>query len=221
MSLDYSDFPVPRSVAEAAWLDLREKILEGELVPGTPLLLKEQADRLGISIMPVREALKRLQQEGLVLQLPQRGATVAPISAEEMEDTYLTRIALESLAVKQASQRITEANHKHLSEILDSFVNEYARGNVRAGREYHRRFHMDLYRVANSKTLNRLIPPLLDNSERYRLLTIQTRGSLAERAAEHQRILDACMRHDGEEAARLLQEHLGRTMRLVKGVDTD
>lgn len=206
----------PRSLADLAWVELRRAILQGELQPGEPLPLKTQAERLGMSIMPVREAIRRLAHEGLVEQQPQRGAVVAPVSVAALEDMYSIRIALESLAVRRAAENMTERDYRRLTDILDEFVAAYRRGDVAQSRELHRSFHLGLYRLAGSQWLDRLVPPLLDNSERYRGLSIPLRGSPEERRAEHQAILEACRRRDGELAARLLAAHLERTVELVK-----
>lgn len=207
---------LPRSLAELAWLALREDILTGQLAPGTPLRLRELAHRLGMSVIPVREALHRLHQEGLVTREAQKGAVVAPLSVQDMEDLYRVRIELEGLAIQLACQRFTEEHHRRLSRLLDEFVEAYETGQVRLGRELHRRFHLELYALAGSPTLDRLIPPLLDAAERYRVLSVADRGNPRQRRQEHQRILDACLRGDGLRARKELAEHLSRTVEVVR-----
>ena len=207
---------LPRSLAEIAWIETREQILTGRLAPGAPISLKEHADRLGLSVMPVREALQRLHQEGLVVHEPQRGAIVAPLSVDHMEDIYRVRIALEGLAIELACERFGQEQHEAFSRTLDRFIEAYESGDLRAGRELHRRFHVDLYALAGSPALNRLIPPLLDGSERYRVLSVGVRGSAAERRREHREILDACLLKDVRAARQLLTEHLARTVALVR-----
>ncbi len=200
-----------RSLADIAWLEIREQILTGQLGPGAPVGLKDQAERLGISIMPIRDAVKRLQHEGLVVHVPQREAFVAPLSLENMDDIYRTRNALESLAIDLACQHFTDAHYDALSRVLDEFASAYEKGDARAGREWHRRFHVDLYALGGSPTLNRLIPPLIDATERYRVLSQMLRGSVRQRREEHQAMLDACRVRDARKARTLLTEHLQRT----------
>jgi DNA-binding GntR family transcriptional regulator len=207
---------LPRSLAELAWLALREEILTGQLAPGTPLRLREISRRLGMSVIPVREAVHRLHQEGLVAREAQKGAFVAPVSVADMEDLYRVRIELEGLAIQLACHRFTPEHHRHLSGLLDAFVEAYETGQVRLGRELHRQFHLDLYRLAGSPTLDRLIPPLLDAAERYRVLSVADRGDPRQRRQEHQRILDACLAGDGNRARRELAEHLARTVEVVR-----
>lgn len=206
----------PRSFADLAWQELRDEILSGKLAPGTPLLLKETAEQLGMSIMPVREAIRRLHHEGFLDQEPQRGATVSPVSLEDLEDLYDTRIALEVPAVRKACDHITREDYESLTKILNRFVDAYDAGNVREGRDLHREFHLGLYRVSGSRWLMKLIPPLLDHSERYRGLSLKNRGTLEDRRQEHQVFLDACMRGKKDEAGELLAAHLKETVRLVR-----
>jgi DNA-binding GntR family transcriptional regulator len=207
---------LPRSLAELAWMALREEILTGRLAPGTPLRLRDLAARLGMSVIPVREALHRLHQEGLVSREAQKGAVVAPVSVQDMEDLYRVRIELEGLAIQLACEHFTADHHRRLSGILDAFVAAYEAGQVREGRELHRRFHLELYALAGSPTLDRLIPPLLDAAERYRVMSVADRGDPRQRRNEHQRILDACLSRDGARARRELAEHLTRTVEVVR-----
>lgn len=204
------------SLADVAWIEIREQILNGQLAPGETVGLKEQADRLGISIMPVRDAVKRLQHEGLVVQIQQREAYVAPLSLKDMEDVYSIRAALESLAIERACRHFNQENFERLSRILDQFSSAYENGDVRSGREYHRRFHLELYALAESPTLDRLIPPLIDATERYRAFSQSLRGSVRQRREEHQSLLQVCLSGDAESARTQLASHLMRTVEDVR-----
>jgi DNA-binding GntR family transcriptional regulator len=208
--------PKVRSLADVAWLEIREQILTGELPPGAPVGLKEQAARLGVSIMPIRDAVKRLQHEGLVVQVPQREAYVAPLSLADMEDVYRVRLALEPMAVEEAARRFSEDDYRRLDAVLDEMVRAYESGEARAGRELHRQFHLELYARAESPLLNRLIPPLLDATERYRVLGTPFRGTPRERGQEHREILQVCVQRDAARARAVLAEHLRRTVADVR-----
>jgi DNA-binding GntR family transcriptional regulator len=196
--------------------EIRERILTGALPPGTAIGLKRQAQELGMSIMPVREALQQLSQEGLVHYEPQRGAVVAPLSLRRMEDLYRVRIELEGLAVELACRHFTDEDYRRLSRLLDDFVAAYQSGDTRRGRELHLGFHAALYALARSPALDRLIPPLLDEGERYRVFTVGVRGTVAERRNEHQEILDAMAAHDEAAARERLTRHLARTVALAR-----
>ncbi len=208
--------PRVRSLADVAWLEIREQILTGQLPPGAAVGLKEQADLLGLSIMPVRDAVNRLKHEGLIVQIPQREAYVAQLSLEDMEDIYSVRAAIEAIAVERACRTFSRAHYDGLLHTLDEFMDAYESGDARGGREMHRRFHLDLYAIAESPTLDRLIPPLIDATERYRTMSQSLRGSVKQRRAEHQAILDACLAHDAGRARDMLVEHLQRTVADVR-----
>ncbi|MER3409750.1 MAG: GntR family transcriptional regulator, partial [Thermoleophilia bacterium] len=94
-------------MAEAAVSELQEAIFSGELPAGAPLRLEELADRLGMSISPIREAVRQLEALGLAVHVPHRGARVAELAIDDLHDTYEARLALEALAVHRAAHRFT------------------------------------------------------------------------------------------------------------------
>jgi DNA-binding GntR family transcriptional regulator len=208
----------PRSTrAEDAFAVLRDDIVTGALRPGTPLRLEELARQLEMSHMPIREAIRRLEGLGLAEHVPHRGARVSELSVQDLHDTYEARIALESVAVGRAADRFTE-DHAHTAEAyLREHLAAYEAGDVRRGRAAHGAFHFTLYEAADSRWLVRLIRPLWENSERYRIASLhgRTRRSIEERAVEHRRILSACRRRQPRAAARELHQHLALTANLV------
>ncbi|MCL6443118.1 MAG: GntR family transcriptional regulator [Alicyclobacillus sp.] len=212
----HKSIKLPDSLADVAWKHIREDILSGVLRPGETITIKEQAARLGISIMPVREAIKRLQHEGLVWQEPRKEPIVAPLSISDMEDIYRVRIALEGLAVELACESIDESGYRELCDVLDRFESAYEMGDVRLGREMHRCFHLGFVKLSNSTVLHRLVPSLIDASERYRELSVRGRGPVRQRRLEHQRILDACYAKDKNLAKNLLMNHLLTTVEIVR-----
>lgn len=205
-----------RTLVDVAVRELRELILSGELKPGAQLILTELAKRLSMSVMPVREAIGRLQGEGLVDQIPHRGARVSPISTGDLEDLYAVRITLETLAVRAAAAGFTEADYERLAKILENYLLAYEVGDEVRGREMHTLFHLGIYELSGSPWLMRTIPPLWDAADRYRRLSVALRGTLRERYNEHQRILECCRRKDPDGASAALEEHLRKTMMVVK-----
>lgn len=205
-----------RTLVDVAARDLRESILSGELPPGTPLILTEVAGNLAMSVMPVREAIRRLQVEGLVDQVPHRGARVSPVSIQDLEDLYSVRMTLEAMATRQAASRFGEDDYERLSGVLDEYLAAYRRGDEARGREMHAAFHLGLYEVAGSRWLMRTITPIWEAAERYQRLSIKLRGTLEERHAEHRQILEHCRNRDTEAAGAALEEHLRRTMSIVR-----
>jgi DNA-binding GntR family transcriptional regulator len=205
----------PPTLAEHVTEQLRDAIIQGDLKPGEPLLLAELAKRLDVSIMPVREALKKLQSEGLVEQPPQKEARVTMLSLVDLDDTYAARILLETRVIRRSAAVFTEDNYLQLSSILERYEAAYEAGNDAEGRRLHKAFHFGMYAVGGSSWLLRLISMLWDNSERYRRLTLTQRGTVHDRRREHNAILDACRQNNPELAASHLEHHLRRTAELV------
>jgi DNA-binding GntR family transcriptional regulator len=205
----------PRTLAERALSDLQEAILSGELPPGTPLRLEKLARSLDMSPMPVREAVRQLESLGLAEHVPHRGARVSRLTADDLRDTYEARLALETLAVRHAAELFSEDHARNARRRIDEHVVAYRRGDFRRGREAHAAFHLGLYAASGSSWLPRLIRPLWENSERYRIASLHAHGSLERRRREHQRIVDACAAHDPDGAEDALRAHLVLTANVV------
>jgi DNA-binding GntR family transcriptional regulator len=203
------------TMAETALGELREAILSGELEPGAPLRLEELAGQLGMSISPVREAVRQLEGLGLAVHRPHRGAWVSPIAIEDLHDAYEVRLALETCAVARAAERFTVEDAVRAQAHLDDYAAAHGLGKAREARSAHAAFHFSLYEASGSEWLVRLIRPAWENCERYRSMSLPARGTVTERQREHERILAACLRHDADGAARELRHHLALTANLV------
>jgi DNA-binding GntR family transcriptional regulator len=202
------------TMAEAALAELQESILSGELAPGAPLRLEELAERLGMSISPVREAVRRLETLGLAVHVPHRGARVAELALDDLHDTYEVRLVLETLAVSKAAESFTESDAALARDHLDEYGRAREHDDAREARVAHTAFHFVLYEASGSEWLVRLIRPAWENCERYRSLSLHDL-IWVDRQREHERILDACVRHEPGEAALELRRHLTVTANLV------
>src|SRR6266540_7254798 len=178
-----------RTLAEHAAAELHQLILSGELPSGTPLRLVELADRLRMSQMPVREGLRRLEALGLVEVIPHRGAWVRETSMDDLTDTHQTRLALESLAVRAAAARFTEADAVRAATALAEHVRLSKIGDIVAARSAHTEFHFAIYGASGSRWLCRAIEPVWQNSERYRFASPRNQAKIALTRQEHQAIL--------------------------------
>ncbi|GAB3436890.1 GntR family transcriptional regulator [Phycicoccus ginsengisoli] len=214
--------PGRRTLAETAAVELHRLILSGELQAGEPLRLADLADRLQMSHMPIREALRRLDALGLVEMTPHKGTRVRPLSHEDFLDTYSTRLALESLAIRQAANRCTDDDLAIADAALALHEQRLERGDMIEARAAHTRFHFTLYQASGSRWLPRAIEPVWQNSERYRFATPSDPARRAESHEEHQRMLDACRQHDAHTAAAALRCHLeGAASRILRSLDGD
>jgi DNA-binding GntR family transcriptional regulator len=200
-----------RTLAEKAFAALHAGIVTGGLTPGQRLRIEELAELLEMSPMPIREALRRLDSVGLVEHVPHRGARVAELSVDDLREVYEARLALEPLAVNHAAERFTDEDAELAGACLARLRETYGSDDVREAWSAHTDFHFALYRAAGSRWLLRLITPLWESSERYRIASLPMQRGLDERRREHERILDACVRHDSELAALELHNHLALT----------
>src|SRR5437879_8160696 len=128
-------------MAEAALAELQDSILSGELPPGSPLRLEELAARLGMSISPVREAVRRLESLGLAVHVPHRGARVSDLALDDLRDTYEVRLVLEPLAVRRAAGRFTSEDESAAHVHLVAYAQARERNEPRAARAAHAAFH--------------------------------------------------------------------------------
>jgi DNA-binding GntR family transcriptional regulator len=201
-------------MAEAALLELRDSILSGDLAPGAPLRLEELAERLGMSISPVREAVRQLETLGLAVHVPHRGARVSELALDDLRDTYEVRLVLEPLAVRRAAGRFSGEHAAAAWTHLAAYAEARGLSEPRAARAAHTAFHFTLYGASGSEWLLRLIRPAWENCERYRAISLQRR-SVPEVRREHERILEACVSHEPDRAAAELTRHLAATANLV------
>jgi DNA-binding GntR family transcriptional regulator len=225
--------PVPPAVGEEpldggastrhAYEQLRSKILLGELAPGATFSQVQLAGELGVSRTPLREAVRLLQNEGLLHSEPKRRVRVSPVTTEDFEDLYAMRIVLDSLAVRLTVPSLSDAE---LADIRLGYLEATAaaaQGDVAGYREPHRRFHFGLYAHAGPRLL-RQVQDLWDHAERYRGLHARYGGDPAMLARlvqrDHAAILEAAEGRDPALAARRQAEHLARTA-LMTLVHTD
>src|SRR5581483_2944772 len=137
-----------RTMAEYALEQLRESIIMGELTPGTPLRLDELARSLGMSISPIREAVRQLEALGLAKHVPHQGARVLDFDVDELRDLFQVRLALESLAVRRAAERFGDAETDAARAQLERFDAAVADDDVREAMRAHTDFHFTLYEAS-------------------------------------------------------------------------
>lgn len=187
------------SLADQAYDRFRDALREGGLTPGQRVLETEIAERFGMSRTPVREAIRRLQAEGLVAQLPGRGLCVAQYDHAEVDELYVMREALEGTAARLAAQN---AGRPDIT-LLQRLVEEEAALPSEAAAEHNRRFHRALHQAAHNRYLLRSLSALSDALLLLGPTTLELPGRAAAARAEHARIVAAIAARDeaGAEAA--------------------
>jgi DNA-binding GntR family transcriptional regulator len=200
---------------------LRRSILEGDMRPGLITSQMELTRDLGVGRTPLREALRMLQHEGLVVARPNRRIQVAPLSAQDAEELYVMRIALESVAIRLTVPQLDEMDIAELEGAMAQ-MDRLAEAGVVPMDKPHRAFHDRLVSGAGERPAA-LIRELSDHAERYRLYYGATApGGYERRRAEHRTILEAAAAGDADAAAEALALHYVRTAQLIfAAVDPD
>ena len=204
-----SDFSVDMNeylpLRDVVFNTLRQAILKGELKPGERLLEIALAERLGVSRTPVREAMRKLEQEGLVVMIPRRGAQVASITEKDLNDVLEVRIALENVAIEKACKLITEEELGRLWVAAKEFEKTKAEGNLA---EADVAFHEIIYQASDNKRLNQVLNNLREQMYRYRVEYLkeeQTRNLLV---SEHEELVKAIREGDVQKAQDISFHHL-------------
>ena len=201
-----------QSLEEMVFLRLEEQILSGELAHGTALGEIALAKKLGVSRTPVRSALHRLSEEGLVEILPNRGASVIGINVQDLIDIYKIRERLDGLASFLAATRITADELKKLKETVE--LNEFymEKNDTEHIKELDTEFHSRIYKASGSRFLSRTLSELHRKIESYRKRSLAVPGRLQKYENEHRKILEAIERGDSEMADKLTSLHVQRAL---------
>ncbi len=191
-----------------AYEQLENAILTGELKPRERLVESDLGARLGMSRTPVREALRRLEERGLVRILPHRGAVVSDISPREVENIYAVRIYLETQASRLACERIGWDEIQQAETMQAGYEAETARNEIRSLMRANDRFHDAIYMAAENPCLFELIQQLRRQVHAVRFYAWAQPERITRSLAEHQQMLAVLRERDGECLAKLTQEHL-------------
>lgn len=197
-------------LSERVTNSIRSLILSGELQPGSRIGQEQLAERFGTSRIPVREALKRLESDGLVSLVPNSGAWVAKVDIAECIEIYKIRERLEPLALSEAVKRMTDEHIEELAQLVEKM--EQA-ADTEEFLRLDRAFHMASYRPAQMKQLVAMVERFWNTTQHYRRAFTTLVGSQGSWVihAEHRLMIDALRRRDAEGSAHILFEHIRRT----------
>ena len=203
--------PAPdRSLAEAVAAHLRGGIQDGTYPPGARLVERSLAATLGISHIPVREALARLDEEGLVVRLPRRGARVAQLSDESLAEISSLRVVLEGFVVRRVQERWTAAQRRELERLVDRMVAAARRGDVAAVSDIDRRFHERLWRIADHSILLEVSAGMRGRIVRFLRAANEALppDELVRHARGHRELLEVIASGDPDAAAEAMRVHI-------------
>ena len=187
---------------------LRQAILKGELEPGERLMEIQLAERLGVSRTPIREAIRKLELEGLVLMIPRKGAEVAKISEKSLRDVLELRRSLEELAIELACQRMTEEEIDELEDAQRAFRKAVDSKDVMLMAETDEKYHEIIYQGTKNSRLVQILNNLREQMYRYRLEYIKDADKRQILLIEHDNILKAVRNRKVAEAKAAMREHI-------------
>lgn len=193
---------------EVVFNTLRKAILKGELKPGERLMEIALADRLGVSRTPVREAMRKLELEGLVVMIPRRGAQVANITEKDLNDVLEVRIALENLSIENACARMTEEQLAQLLDAARAFEKTMAEGNLVKLAEADVAFHEVIYQASDNRRLNQVLNNLREQIYRYRVEYLKDEETRNLLVKEHEELYEAIRARDAVLAQEISFRHI-------------
>lgn len=199
---------VPISLKEKAYAEIRRRILSGELSVEAPLSEYQLADELGLSRTPVREAVKRLEREGLLQSIPNRGTFVAELTARDISEIYQVREQLEGFSARIAAERMSEENIKKLEEEINLLNTLASEGQLIKVVDSDIRLHKLILASTQNSRLIELLGTLDDQMHRVRARFPLSSAWLDTTLAEHADIVNAIKARNGDEAEKAMKAHL-------------
>ena len=197
-----------KPLRDVVFENLRTAILEGNLKAGQRLMEVQLAEQLGVSRTPIREAIRKLELEGLVVMLPRKGAYVANMSFKDLIDVLEIRATLEGLAASLAARRRNDEDIVRLEKVAKEFEEGVRNADVDTLLKKDVEFHENIFLMANNKKLYHLITTLWEQVHRFRVMYVSNYDASLSLVDEHKRILEAIKNGDCEQAKQYATEHI-------------
>ena len=222
---DYNELPAGMSMTEeqqsmplrdAVFVTLRKAILTGRLKPDERLTEIKLGKLLGTSRTPIREAIRKLELEGLVTIVPGSGARVSRMTLADLEEVMQIRRALEQLSAELASKRITPEEAKELRAACDVFEKAIEAGDTPTITEADAEIHDAIMRASGNSKLVKMLGSLADNIYRYRYEFIRDDGHFDQLIREHRELCSAIIIHNTEKATEVSRRHIENTWLFIK-----
>ena len=187
---------------------LRNDIINGKYQPGESLIETRLSEELGVSRTPIREAIRQLELEGLAQAIPNKGAVVKGISAQDIEDIYTIRMRIEGLAARWAAEKITAGELEELKEAIELEEFYTIKNDANHLLKFDSRFHEIIFKASKSKPLMHTLSTFHHYVQRARNAALESPVRAREVLQEHKAILQAIIDRDPDKAERLTTEHI-------------
>lgn len=200
---------------EVVFRALRNAIVQGEFQPGERLMEVTIANKLGVSRTPVREAIRMLELEGLVVMIPRKGAEVANITVKDLKDALEVRMAIEALSVRLTCERIDEKGKEEIKQVCIAFREAINSKLVPAIVEADEAFHNMIYKLSQNPRLINIAQNLREQVYRYRVEYVKDFSYHDNLVTEHDQITNAILLGDANTAERIMNEHIYNQEQIV------
>ncbi len=197
-----------KSMAEVVYRTLKNAIINGDLKPGQRLVEQKLSDKMQVSRVPVREAIKRLEQYGFVTRLPIRGIIVKKVSESDINEAFGIRAALESYASAQACEHINAETLDALDASIEASTKALKQGDMEKVLELNDQFHEMIYKAAQSEMLYKLINAFIDYIARYHRPLLSSKDNAKVSIEGHRAMVEAMRRGDRENVERIVKSHI-------------
>jgi DNA-binding GntR family transcriptional regulator len=197
-----------KPLREVIFTTLRDAIIVGELRPGERLMEVKLAEKMGVSRTPVREAIRKLELEGLVDMIPRKGAHVADLSVKDIVDVLEVRASLDGLAALLAAERITDEEVDELKHVNSQFVSFLQKENLQGSIKKDVEFHEIIYRSSRNEKLIQIVSNLREQVQRFRVIYLKDYVNPNELEKEHKDIIEAICSKDSELSRKVAQNHI-------------
>ena len=204
-----------RPLREIVYEQLKRQILTGRITPGTRMMEVELADEMGVSRTPVREAIRKLEKEGLVTIEPRRGAYASDISVKDMVDTREVREDLEGLAAALAAERMTEEQIDELVKITEGYSEAILNSDTEKIIHYDEKFHKHIVSCSGNKTLIQLSEIVQELALRFRYIYYDDFSRYENMPVEHRQIIAAITSGDADTARMSADSHVKKLKEFV------
>ncbi|MBR4410653.1 MAG: GntR family transcriptional regulator [Firmicutes bacterium] len=204
-----------RPLREIVYEELKRQILVGEIAPGTRMMEVELADVMGVSRTPVREAIRKLEKEGLVTIEPRKGAYASNISIKDMVDVLEVRQGLEGMAAAIASGKITERQKAELLNVVEKYKAAVESANIEEIIKYDEEFHSMIISISGNKTLMQVFSTVQELALRFRYIYYDDFNRYESMPREHQLIEEAIMSGDAEKARVAAGDHVSKLKEFI------
>lgn len=201
-----------KSTSKETYKALREDIIYRRINAGTSLVEDELAAKYNVSRTPIREALKWLENDGLVIYYPYRGCFVKTFGEQDIVEIYTVRKALEGISCNTAAAIITNENIRLLEENHRRSIEAYENNDIQLADELGDTLHKVILNISGNSQIQKILERLQGQQEYFSVATARMEGRMLKSLKEHEQILSALKEHDGESAEKAMREHMDSTM---------